>query len=70
MNTTTPPPLAYSFKDAAAASGLSVSALDRAHRTGKLRVKSSSEDADGNPSGKRLILAADLRDYLDSLADA
>lgn len=63
-------PLAYSIQSAAAASGLSVSALDRAIRSGKLRAKSSSEDDDGNPNGKRLILASELQAYLDGLVDA
>ncbi|MGN6723296.1 MAG: hypothetical protein ACTHJM_11865 [Marmoricola sp.] len=62
-------PLAYSIKAAAEASGLSVSALDRAIRAGQLRAKSSSEDEDGNPTGKRLILARELERYLESLVD-
>lgn len=62
--------LAYSIQGAAEASGLSVSALDRAIRAGKLRAKSSSEDADGNPNGKRIILATELQAYLDGLVDA
>jgi len=61
--------LAYSMAGAAEATGLSESQLDRAIRAGHLRVKWSSKDEDGNPTGKRVILAAALQDYLDALVD-
>lgn len=61
--------LAYSMAGAAEASGLSVSQLDRAIRSGHLRVKWSSKDEDGNPTGKRVILATALHEYLEGLMD-
>lgn len=62
-------PLAYSVRDAAAATGLSKSYLDRAIRACKLKARRSSEDADGNPTGSRVILAADLHAFLDALPE-
>lgn len=61
--------IAYSIDGAAVATGLSESHLDRAIKAGLLRVKRTSEDADGNPVGKRVILASALTDYLDALPD-
>lgn len=63
------PPLAYSMTGAAEASGLSKSYLDRAIHAGRLRVKYSGQDADGNPVGNRVILATELQRFLDGLVD-
>lgn len=61
--------LSYSVAEAAAATGFSVSHLDRAIRSGQLRIKWSDEDDDGNGAGKRVILASALAAYLDGLVD-
>jgi hypothetical protein len=60
--------LAYSMKEAVAATGLSATSLDVAIRTGKLRCRRTVKDEEtGVVTGKRLILAADLQAYLDAL---
>jgi hypothetical protein len=61
--------LSFSIAGAAEATGLSESHLDRAIKAGLLRVKRSSEDETGNPTGKRVILASALEDYLEALPD-
>lgn len=61
--------LAYSVAEAAAATGFSISHLDRAIRAGHLRIKWSDEDQDGNGTGKRVILATALAAYLEGLTD-
>lgn len=66
----TTPPLSYSITGASVATGLSPSYLDRAIKTGALRAKKSGRDKDGNPTGKHVILHADLEAYLDGLVDA
>jgi hypothetical protein len=63
-------PLAYSKAGAAAAAGVSTKTLERAIGAGRLRAKKSSESADGEPTGRVVILAADLQSWLESLADA
>lgn len=63
-------PISYSLKGAAAATGLSPSAIERAIRSGHLRAKKSSKDADGNPTGVWVIPAASLQSYIDGLVDA
>lgn len=62
--------ISYSLKGAAAATGLSTSALDRAIRKGHLRAKKSSQDEDGNPTGVWIITASALQSYIDGLVDA
>ena len=62
--------LAYSIAGAVAATGLSKSHLERAIRTGELRAKKSGRDKDGEPTGKYVILAAELDRYLTELVDA
>lgn len=62
--------LAFTLQDAADATGLSKSHFDRAIRAGQLRAKRSNKTKDGEGTGRLLILAADLRAYLDALADA
>lgn len=62
--------LSYSIAGAVAATGLSKSHFDRAIRAGRLRAKKSGRDESGEPTGKYVILAADLERYLDELADA
>lgn len=63
-------PLSYSVQTAVAATGLSKSHLEREIKAGRLKAKKSSQSADGEPTGKHVILAADLAAYLDALADA
>ena len=64
--------LAYSLADAAEATGLSTSHLDRAIKAGKLRTKVTKLDADEKVArgAKRVILASELEAYLDGLPDA
>lgn len=66
----TPERLAYSMTEAAAATGLSVSHLERAIKDGELRSKVTRLRADGKTAGKRIILSRDLQAYLDGLVDA
>lgn len=68
MSTATP--LAYSIRGAAEAMGVSESHVDRLVRAGRLRAKYTGTDGDGNPVGKRLILASELERYLSGLEDA
>lgn len=63
-------PLAYSVRDAADALGVSITHVDRLVRAGHIRAKYTSADVDGNPAGKRLILASELERYLAGLEDA
>lgn len=63
-------PLSYSTTTAAAATGLSKSHLLAEIAAGHLRAKRSGVTEDGEPTGKYLILAADLAAYLDGLVDA
>lgn len=63
-------PLAYSIKGAAEAMGVSESHIDRLVRAGKLRAKYTSTDEDGNPAGKRVILASELERHLAGREDA
>jgi hypothetical protein len=63
-------PRAYSITGAIAATGLSKSHLMCAIRTGELKVKKSSRDEQGEPTGKFVILAAELDRYLEGLPDA
>jgi excisionase family DNA binding protein len=60
--------LAFSVREAAQATGLSASTIDRAIRAGKLRIRRTTEK-DGEVSGSRLILAADLDAYLAALPE-
>jgi hypothetical protein len=62
--------LAYSLTEAADATGLSRSHLDRAIKTGHLRTKTTKLNGDEKPVGKRVILARDLEAYLEGLDDA
>jgi hypothetical protein len=62
--------LAYSKTGAADAAGVSTQTLDRAIKSGALRAKRSNVTDDGEPAGKVIILATDLADWLDGLADA
>lgn len=63
-------PIAYSLATAAEATGLSRSHLERAIRTGHLRAKRTTVDADGKPAGKWVIKAEALTAYVDELVDA
>lgn len=62
--------LAFTREEAATACGVSLRTIIRAINTGALKAKRSSRDDDGNPTGKYLILADDLRAWLDSLEAA
>lgn len=61
--------LAFSVTQAAEASGLSTSHLDRAIKSGQLKAKRTSTNEKGDPVGKRVILAGDLEAYLSNLPD-
>lgn len=63
-------PLSYSKAGASDATGVSEQTIDRAIKAGRLRAKRTSETKDGEPTGKVLIRATDLADWLESLADA
>lgn len=62
--------LAYSVLEAAATTGLSKSTIERAINSGQLPCRTTSTDAEGNPTGKRVILHADLESWLDRLPAA
>lgn len=62
--------LSYSLADAAEATGLSRSHLDRAIREGLLRTKTTKLDDNEKAVGKRVILASALESYLEGLPDA
>lgn len=61
--------LSFSVREAAEATGLSASSIDRAIRAGELRVRRTKKDKDDKVAGSRLILADDLRAYLQSLPE-
>jgi hypothetical protein len=61
--------LAYSVKEAVAATGLSSTHLDTAIRQGLLKTRRTTQKDNGEVAGKRVILAADLQSYLDSLPE-
>lgn len=63
-------PLSFSTTTAAAATGLSKSHLTAAITAGHLKAKRSGLTEDGEPTGKYVILAADLQAYLEGLVDA
>jgi len=60
--------ISYSIKGAVDATGLSASYIKRAIDSGELVAMKSGKDSDGNPSGKWLILAADLETFVLGLA--
>lgn len=62
--------LSYSVATAASSTGLSPTQIKRAIHTGALKAKMSGRTEDGEPTGKYVILAADLEAYLGSLVDA
>lgn len=62
--------LAYSVKEAVAATGLSETHLDAEIRAGRLKVRRTKKDDEtGVVSGKRVIRAEDLKDYIDALPE-
>ena len=63
-------PIAYSIKGAAGASGLSQTHLRSEIAAGRLPAKRSGVTEDGEPTGKYLIFASDLTDYLSHLESA
>jgi hypothetical protein len=63
-------PISYDLKGAAEATGLSESYLKRMVQDGELKSKRSNVDADGNPVGKYIIFATDLKAFVDGLVDA
>lgn len=62
--------LAYTREEAALACGVSLDTIKRAINAGRLRAKRSSEDEDGNPTGKYLITPAAISEWLEGLTDA
>lgn len=68
MTSTTLAKLAYSITEAVAASGMSKSQLERAITAGDLEARTSSpKKKDAAHGGKRVILADELKRYLESL---
>ena len=67
---TTPTKLAFNTKEAAAATGLSEDTIKRAIRSGALKASKSSINADGDPTGRFVILAAELQAWLEGLEAA
>jgi hypothetical protein len=62
--------LAFSVKEAAAATGFSASHIDREIRAGHLRIRRSKKDEKtGEVAGNRVILAADLEAWLAALPE-
>lgn len=64
------PPLSYTLKTAAEATGLTTTTLSRAIKAGSLVAKRTSKAADGEPTGSYVILAADLKAWLEALVSA
>ena len=62
--------LAYTRDQAAEACGVSPKTIARAIAAGKLRAKRTAVTDDGDPTGKYLILEADLLAWLEGLAAA
>lgn len=62
--------LSYSIAEAVEATGLSKSHLDREIRAGRLSARKSSISDEGEPTGKWIILAADLAAYVEGLPAA
>jgi hypothetical protein len=62
--------LAYGRREAADRCGVGVDTIDRAIATGALKARKTSQDKDGNPTGKILILEADIRAWLEGLPAA
>lgn len=63
--------LAYTREEAAQACGVSADTIKRAVAAGKLKAKRSGVHAEtGEPTGKYLILAADLQAWLENLSAA
>lgn len=69
MSTTTTGVLSYSLATAATATGLSKSHLLAAINRGEIKARRSSLTDDGDPTGKWVILADDLRAFLVSLPE-
>lgn len=61
--------LAFSVKEAAQATGLSASHIDRAVRAGHLKIRRTKKSDNGEVAGNRVILAADLEAYLAALPE-
>lgn len=62
--------LAYTRDQAAEACGVSEATIKRAIASGRLRAKRTAINDDGDPTGKYLILAADLTAWLEGLTAA
>lgn len=62
--------LAYTLATAATETGLSAKTLDRAIKSGRLKARRSSENEDGDPTGRYVILHADLVAFLEGLTAA
>lgn len=62
--------LAYTRAEAAEACGVSEASIKRAIACGRLRAKRTAVNDEGDPTGKYLILAADLTAWLEGLSAA
>jgi hypothetical protein len=67
--TTIAPPLAYSIRTAVEATGFSKTHLTDAINKGELKARRSSKDTKGEPAGKWVILADDLKAWLAALPE-
>lgn len=65
-----PVQLAYSIAGAQEATGLGRTVLTDAIRSGELRARKSGRDANGEPVGKYVIRAEDLKAFIDGLPEA
>lgn len=61
--------LAFSVREAAAATGLSASHIDRAIRAGELKIRRTKKTDTGDVAGNRVILATELEAYLAALPE-
>lgn len=64
------PRISFNRREAAEILGVSPDTIKRAKLAGHLRAKSTSYDADGNPTGNDLYTLEDLRAWFDGLVDA
>ena len=62
--------ISYDLKGAARETGLSTAHFERAIKSGDLPARRSSVNDRGEPTGKYLIKAADLKAYIEGLPAA
>lgn len=62
--------LSYSLAGAAGVTGLGSKTIERAIKSGALRAKKTSENENGDPTGRWVILRSALEQWLADLPDA